>query len=206
MDAAVRFLDAAALNWQKERKCFACHSDFAFPVHASLGRWDVPAHEQIRANLERRNEKPQEGKHRVTRTVMAASVLAQNDALTTGKLQPITRTLLDRMWEMQREDGGFDWMKYDQPPSEFDDHYGVTVAAIGVGAAPDGYAETAAAKAGLAKIRKYFKNNPAENLHHRAMLFLASQNLDGIMTEAEGQQVVEGFLGTCRSRTADGAW
>ncbi len=203
MDAAVHFLDAAALNWQNDRKCFACHSDFAFLYTRPLVGWDVPAHQQIRANLERRNKNPQEGKHRVTRTVMAASVLAQNDALTTGKLQPTTRTLLDRMWEMQREDGGFDWMKYDQPPSEFDDHYGVTVAAIGVGAAPDGYADSPAAKAGLAEIRKYFKNNPPENLHHRAMLFLASRNLNGIMTEAEGQQVVEDFLAL---QKPDGGW
>ena len=169
MQAAVGFLDAAALTWQKERKCFACHSDFVFMFTRPLAGWDNPAHEQIRANLERFAEKPIEGKHVVTMTVMAASALAQNDALTTGKLHPITRAALDRMWTVQRADGGFDWMKYNQPPSEIDDHYGVTMAAIGVGAAPDGYAQTPVATAGLERIRQYFKNNPPANLHHRAM-------------------------------------
>ncbi len=203
MQAAVRFLDAAALNWQKDRKCFACHTDYAYLFTRPLGGWDVPAHEQIRVNLERRNEEPREGRHRVARTVMAASVLAQNDALTTGELQPITRTVLDRMWEMQRADGGFDWMKYDQPPSEIDDHYGVTVAAIGVGVAPDDYAETRAAKAGIEKIRKYFDANPPANLHHRAMKLLASLHLAGIMTGSEREQVVEDLFAL---QKPDGGW
>lgn len=201
--AAVRFLDAAALNWQKNRKCFACHSDYAFLFTRPVVSWQVPAHEQIRSNLERRAEKPETGRHRVAQTAMAASVLAQNDALTTGKLHPITRTALDRMWTMQREDGGFEWMKYAQPPSEIDDHYGATMIAIGVGVAPDSYAETPAAKAGLEKIRTYFKSNPPANLHHRAMKLLASLNLNGIMTEAERQKVVEDLFAL---QKPDGGW
>lgn len=203
MKAATGFLDAAALNWQRERKCFACHSDFAYLTSRPLVGWDNPAHTQIRASLERLAEKPLEGKHAVTMTVMAASVLAQNDALTTGKLHPITRLALDRMWTVQREDGGFDWMKFNQPPSEIDDHYGVTMAAIGVGMAPDGYAETGAGKAGLEKIRLYFADNPPANLHHRAMLLLASLHLDRIMTEGERQKVVQDLS---ELQKPDGGW
>ena len=203
MEAAVRFLDAAALNWQKERKCFACHSDYTYLVARPLTGWDAPAHQQIRQKLEQLAEKSIEGKHAVTHTVMAASILAQNDALTTGKLHPITRAALDRMWQVQRDDGGFDWMKFNQPPSEIDDHFGVTMAAIGVGAAPDGYAQTPAAQAGLEKIRRYFDNNPPANLHHRAMKLLASLHLDGIMTESERQQVVKDLLAL---QKPDGGW
>jgi len=202
-DAAVRFLDAAALNWQKERKCFACHSDYAFLVARPHVSWKAPAHEQIRSKLEHLAEHPRDVEYRVTETVMAASVLAQNDALTTGKLHPATRKALDRMWTMQRDDGGFDWMKYNQPPSEIDDHYGATVAVIGVGAAPDGYADTPAAKAGLGKIRQYFKSNPPTNLHHRAMKLLASLNVDGIMRSVERLQVVEDLF---ILQKPDGGW
>jgi squalene-hopene/tetraprenyl-beta-curcumene cyclase len=202
-DAAVRFLDAAALNWQKERQCFACHSDYAFFFTRPLVGWKVPAHEQLRAKLEHLAENPEDGKHHVTHAVMVASMLAQNDALTTGKLHPATRKALDRMWTVQREDGGFDWMKYNQPPSEIDDHYGVTMAAIGVGAAPDGYAETPGAKAGLDKIREYFERNPPANLHHRAMKLLVSLNVDGIMTEPERQQVVDDLFAL---QKPDGGW
>ncbi len=203
MDAAVSFLDAAALNWQKERKCFACHSDYAFFYTRPLVSWKAPVHDQLRERLEHLAENPRKVKYRVTETVMAASMLAQNDALTTGKLQPITRRALDRIWTVQREDGGFDWMKYDQPPSEIDDHYGATVAVIGVGAAPDGYAETEAARAGLKKIRQYFKANPPANLHHRAMKLLGSLNVDGIMTEAERKQVVKDLF---TLQKPDGGW
>ncbi|NLX96921.1 MAG: terpene cyclase/mutase family protein [Rhodopirellula sp.] len=203
IDAAIRFLDAAALNWQKDRKCFACHSDYAFLCTRPVVSWKTPAHEQLRSKLEYLAEHSRNVQYRVTEAVMVASVLAQNDALTTGKLHPTTRKALDRVWTMQREDGGFDWMKYKQPPSEIDDHYGVTVAAIGVGAAPGGYAETPVAKAGLDRIRNYFKNNPPANLHHRAMKLLASMRVDGIMTETERQQVVNDLFAL---QKPDGGW
>jgi squalene-hopene/tetraprenyl-beta-curcumene cyclase len=203
IDEAVRFLDEAALSWQKKYSCFACHSDYAFLTARPLVSWKVPAHEHLRAKLEHLAENPREGKHRATYAVMTASVLAQNDALTTGKLHPATRAALDRMWSHQRVDGGFDWMKNNQPPSEIDDHYGVTMAALGVGVAPGGYAGTPAAKAGLEGIRKYFADNPPANVHHRAMKLLVSRHVDGIMTESERQRVVKDLFALQRP---DGGW
>lgn len=202
-EAAVRFLDAVAVGWQKERKCFACHSDYAFFFTRPVVGWRVPAHTLLRSKLEHFAEHPGDGKHRVTEAVMTASMLAQNDALTTGRLHPTTRKALDRMWTMQRDDGGFDWMKYRQPPSEVDDHYGVTMAAIGVGAAPGGYAETPAARAGLERIRGYFKAHPAAHLHHRAMKLLASLSVPGVLTEAERQRVVDDLFAL---QKPDGGW
>ena len=75
--------------------------------------------------------------------------------------------------------------------------------AIGVGAAPDRDAETPAAKAGLEKLRQYFRNNPPANLHHRAMLLLASLHLDGIATEDERRQVVQDLFAL---QKPDGGW
>jgi squalene-hopene/tetraprenyl-beta-curcumene cyclase len=203
MKAAVRFLDGAALNWQKDRKCFACHSDYAFLCVRPAVSSKAPAHDELRSRLEHLAENPRDVRYRVTETVMVASVLAQNDALTTGKLHPTTRKALDRIWTVQRDDGGFDWMKYNQPPSEIDDHYGATMAVIGVGAAPDDYADTAAAKVGLDKIRQYFKANPPANLHHRAMKLLGSVHVDGIMTDVERQQVVRDLTSL---QKPDGGW
>jgi squalene-hopene/tetraprenyl-beta-curcumene cyclase len=203
LNAAVRFLDTVALTWQKERDCFACHSDYVYFVSRPLVSWQVPAHAQLRARLEYLAEHPRDVKYRATEAVMVASMLAQNDALTTGKLAPATRQALDRMWTMQREDGGFDWMKYNQPPSEIDDHFGVTVAAMGVGMAPDHYADTPAAQAGLDKIRAYFRNNPPAHVHHRAMKLLASLHLDGIMSQGQRQQVVQDLFAL---QKPDGGW
>ena len=157
LDAAVAFLDNAALTWQSDRQCFACHSNYTFLETRPLVSWKTPVHDELRASLEELGANPRKVSFRVMEGVMAACVLAQNDALTTGKLHPVTRQALDHMWTLQSEDGGFDWLKSDQPPSEVDDHFGATMAVIGVGMAPDGYVETPAAQAGLARIRQYLK-------------------------------------------------
>jgi squalene-hopene/tetraprenyl-beta-curcumene cyclase len=139
LPAAVQFLDSVALSWQKEQTCFACHSNYAFLLARPAISHKVPAHREIRSALERLAENPRQTGFPVTEAVMVASVLSQNDAATTGTLHPSTRKALDRIWTAQREDGGWTWLKIGQPPSEIDDHYGVTMAAIGVGVAPDAY-------------------------------------------------------------------
>ena len=168
LDGAVAYLDQMALGWQRDRKCFACHSDYAYLESRPLVSWKTPVHDELRTRLEELAAKPRQVRFRVMEGVMVACVLAQNDALTTGKLHPVTRQALDTMWTLQRDDGGFDWEKSQQPPSEIDDHFGATMALIGAGVAPDGYAATPAAKAGLDKVRQYLKNTPPVNLHQRA--------------------------------------
>jgi hypothetical protein len=37
LDRAMRFLDSAALTWQKERQCFTCHTNFAHLYARPLG-------------------------------------------------------------------------------------------------------------------------------------------------------------------------
>ena len=108
LDAAVRFLDTVALNWQKDHDCFACHSDYAFFFTRPLVSWQVPAHTQLRAKLEYLAEHPRDVAYRATESVLVASMLAQNDALTTGKLHAATRKALDRMWSRPRQQGGLD--------------------------------------------------------------------------------------------------
>ena len=203
MQQAVRFLDSAALAWQKQRQCFACHSNYAFLMARPAITHDVPAHKQIREAAEYLAMHPRKKRYEATEAVMVASVLAQNDAATTGKLHPATRFALDRIWDFQREDGGWTWLDDNEPPSEIEDHYGVTMAAIGVGVAPDRYSDTPAAKEGLEKIRKYLQNNPPANMHHRAMKMLASLGMDGIMTDAERQKVVGDLFAL---QKGDGGW
>jgi len=203
MREAVRFLDSAALTWQKQHACFACHSNYAFLMARPAIAHDVPAHRQIREAAEYLAMHPRKTGYQPTEAVMVASVLAQNDAATTGKLHPATRFALDRIWEFQREDGGWTWLDDNEPPSEIEEHYGVTMAAIGVGIAPDNYSQTLAAKRGLEKIRQYLRNNPPVNMHHRAMKMLASLHVDGIMTEGERREVVEGLFAL---QKGDGGW
>ncbi len=203
MQEAVRFLDSAALSWQKRHKCFACHSDYAYLIARPAIAHDLPAHKQIRGAAEHLALHPRKTGYAATEAVMVASVLAQNDAATTGKLHPATRRALDRIWEFQREDGGWDWLDDRKPPSEIEEHYGVTMAAIGVGVAPEDYRRTPAAKQGLEKIRRYLRDHPPANTHHRAMKMLASLAVDGIMNEAERKKVVAELFDL---QKRDGGW
>ena len=203
MQQAVRFLDSAALTWQKQRKCFSCHSNYAFLMARPAVTHEVVAHRQIREAAEYLATHPRKTGYQATEAVMVASVLAQNDAATTGKLHPATRRALDRMWEHQRKDGGWKWLDDNEPPSEIEEHYGVTMAAIGAGIAPDNYSRTPAAKTGLEKIRKYLKNNPPANVYNRAMKMLASLYVDGIMTKAGREKVIDELFAIQKS---DGGW
>src|SRR5207237_621447 len=135
--------------------------------------------------------------------VVAAAALAHNDAHTTNKLHPVTRTALDRMWTVQRKDGGIRWLNINQPPMEFDDHYGVTLAALAVGVAPDGYVKTDVAKKGLDGMRTWLKANPSKNLHHQTMILWVSTYLDGFMSPVEQNATKKDLLA---KQLPDGGW
>jgi len=67
-------------------------------------------------------------------SVQVATALAINDRLTTGKLHPVTRLALDRIGRAAgRRQLGMAFR--DVPPIKIDEHYGVTMAALGVGVA-----------------------------------------------------------------------
>jgi squalene-hopene/tetraprenyl-beta-curcumene cyclase len=135
--------------------------------------------------------------------VATAEALALNDAATAKRLHPLTRKALDRIWTVQRPDGGFNWLKCDWPPYEYDDYYGALVAALAAGHAPDHYARAESAKAGLNKLRGYFEANPPPNLHHRAILLWAATRLDGLMTAVQRRETTERLRAFQRS---DGGW
>ncbi len=205
MDRAVHFLDSAALTWQNERKCFTCHTNFAY-LYARPGvSSEAIAHRQVREHAEKliTERWPTEGPRWDAEVVATAAALSFNDAATSGKLHPLTRTALDRMWTVQQQDGGWDWLKCEWPPMESDDHYGVTLAAIAVGVAPEGYADTPAAQQGLAGIRRYLHDNPPPTLHHQAMLLWAASYLPDLQTDEEKSTTVAKLLAL---QKADGGW
>jgi squalene-hopene/tetraprenyl-beta-curcumene cyclase len=210
-DNAARFLDAASINWTEKRKCFTCHTNYSYllgrPMLSGMGAEAGPAHEFVRKALESivLERWETKGPRWPTEVVASGMFLAFNDAHTTGKLHPASKKALDRMWTIQRDDGSWKWLHCDYPPMEIDDHYGVTIAAIGVGVAPDNYAQTPQAQAGLAKIKAYLKANPGEFLHHRAMVLWASSYLPQLelMTVDDRNKCVDELLS---HQHADGGW
>lgn len=203
---AVHFLDSAALAWQKEQKCFTCHTNFAYLYARPAASSEETAPRQVREfaeELVRERWQQAEGPRWDAEVVAAAAALSFNDLATTGKLHPLTRTALDRMWTVQQASGGWNWLKCDWPPMESDDHYGVTLAAIAVGVAPEHYAETPAAQQGLAGIRRYLHDNPPPTLHHQAMLLWASSYLADLQTDEEQAATVKQLLSL---QKPDGGW
>ena len=202
---AAEFLDAASLNWTQEKKCGSCHTNYPYMVaRPFLKEGDGKSLAAIRSYFEDRAAHWDSKKPRWdTEVVATASALACNDAHTTGKLHPLTRSALDRMWTLQKPDGSWEWLKCNWPPLEADDYYGVTVAALGTGIAPGGYAETPTARKGLAKIRAYLKANTAPSLHHETTLLWASCYLPDLMTASQREEVIKQLLALQRP---DGGW
>jgi squalene-hopene/tetraprenyl-beta-curcumene cyclase len=205
LERSAAFLDTVALSWTRERKCGTCHTNYPYLMARPMLK-GVPsaALTEVRKFFEDRSAHWDTAKPRWDAEVVAtAAALAFNDARTTGKLHPLTRQALDRMWTLQQPDGAWKWLKCSWPPFEHDDYYGALLAALGAGQAGPEYRQAEPVRAGLAKLRKYFKNTPAPDLHHRTLLLWASQNLEGLMTDQEQQAAVKEL----RARqNPDGGW
>jgi squalene-hopene/tetraprenyl-beta-curcumene cyclase len=205
LERATQFLDSAALDWQKSRGCMTCHTNYAFLMARPAISADAPAHATVRKFAEDlvTERWPEKGPRWDAEVVATGTVLAFNDAATTGKLHPVTRQALDKMWTLQRDDGGWTWLKCDWPPMESDDHFGVSFAAIGAGVAPEGYASTPAAKAGLDKIRAYYRENPPPTLHHKAMMLWAASYVPDLLSETQRQACISELRAL---QHEDGGW
>lgn len=204
---AAEYLDRSALNWQKTKNCATCHTNLFYmasrPALASVLPDSGEVREFYEDYLHVRWKKRSPTERQGFWPVVVGTGLTINDAQSNGKLSDAARDVLDIIWAVQRDDGGWKWPDCDYAPMEIDDHYGVTVAALAVGVAPDGYANTPRAREGIQGIRKYFSNNPPKSLHHRAMLAWCSVRLDGIVTEQQRAETLNELLSL---QLDDGGW
>jgi squalene-hopene/tetraprenyl-beta-curcumene cyclase len=205
VDKAARFLDSAALTWQKERNCMTCHTNYLYLMARPVLDAQAPALKSVRKYAEElvSRQWKRKGPRWDAEVVMTASVLAHHDAATSGKLHPLTREALDRMWTVQRDDGGIDWLKCDWPPMESDDYYGATMLALATGVAPEQYAQTPAAREGIKRLKRYLGETQAPNLHHRAMLVWAASYLKDLLPAETCNATVDEMLALQRP---DGGW
>lgn len=202
---AAEYLDGVGVNWTRDKKCVTCHTNMPYMLARPLLPGGDAGWKEVRAFLEQDVEswsnggKPKGDAY----VVVTAVALAFHDRQRGGELHPTTRAALDRMWKGQKPTGEWNWLKCNWPPLEHDDYYGATLAALAVGVAPGDYAKTAAAKAGIEKLRAYFQKTPAPDLHHKAMLLWASSKLDGLLTADQQKAIVAELKAKQR---ADGSW
>jgi squalene-hopene/tetraprenyl-beta-curcumene cyclase len=204
LEAAARALDASALHWQKENQCCQCHANFMYLIARPALAPLVPPAKEVREMFDSlvRERWETKGLRYPSEAMVVAVPLAFNDRQTTGKLQPLTRKALDRMLTHQRADGG--WNGIGGAERTFINEYEETLfAALGIGIAPDGYAETEAAARALAGIRKYAQAHPPQTPYQKGMLLWAARHAEGLMAEAERKKAAEELLALQR---ADGGW
>lgn len=204
-EKAARYLDTESLYWQKSRNCVACHANmgymYARPALSSFLKDSGEVRGFFEEHVTKRwKEKPPRD---VQEIVVVASGLVFNDLQTTAHLHPVTRQALGVMWDFQRDDGGWNWRNDGYPPIEYDEHYGVTLAALITGIAPDRYLETEKASRGLDGIRRFLKNNPPLSLHHRAMIAWVSCYVEDLMSEQGREETLHELLALQRP---DGGW
>lgn len=206
---AARSLDEGA--HLVESNCYACHSTF---THLAARSVIDPLAEEVmksRILLERFNailfdqEKAKQVKtHHVNRVrVLSAVELARHDAVTIGRLAPLTRRLLDHMWTYQKADGGIDWLKVHEAPQAIDDYWPAAMMALGAGIAPEEYAKTPKAAAGIGKLRAWFQSHPPQTVHERGLILVAHSFIGGVVTDGQKQQHLDAIFA---KQHADGGW
>lgn len=203
---AAEYLDGVAVNWTRDRQCVTCHTNMPYLFARPLLK-DAPeaGWKEVRQFLEddvkswSNGGKPKGDAY----VVATAAALAVSDARTTGKLHPATKVALDRMWTVQRKAGDWNWLKCEWPPLEHDDYYGAVLAAVAVAEAPEKYAETEKAKAGIKGLQAYFAKTPSPDLHHSAWLLWAASKVDGVMTADQKKATVADLR---KAQHQDGGW
>ncbi|MBL9146174.1 MAG: terpene cyclase/mutase family protein [Verrucomicrobiaceae bacterium] len=206
---AAGFLDEGA--HLVEHNCYACHSTFTYLAARSILDPLAPEVMKSRVMLERFNAlmfDPQKVKlvktHHVSRVrVLSAIELARHDAVTTGTLAPTTRRMLDHLWSYQTHEGGIDWIWVKEAPQAIDNYWPAMMMAVGVGVAPDGYAATDKAKAGLDKLRGWFKAHPPQTIHERGLVLISHAAMGGLLSEGEVRDHVAAIFAKQHS---DGGW
>lgn len=210
LEAATEYLDRRAHLF--EGNCYACHSTFTYLPARSLIDPLAPEVLRTRVMLERfltklhdPKEEPAVKTMHIPRVRLLAAVeLARHDAVTTGKLAPITRQAFDFIWEkLQTKDGGMAWLRVGEAPQAIDNWWPAAMVALGVVAAPENYAQHEPAKAGVEKLRGWFRTHPPKTLHERALTLLAHSAIGGIVDEQARAEHIASLLA---KQHADGGW
>jgi squalene-hopene/tetraprenyl-beta-curcumene cyclase len=146
---------------------------------------------------------------RGTEAALSALMLAWDDART-GRLSPETVTAFDHMWAEQHASGdsagAWSWLDFDLSPWETADaqYYGAALAALAVGVAPENFQSRPQIQSHLRGLRDYLvREYPAQSLHDRVVLLLASTKLPGLLGAGQRQSLVDEVL---RAQNSDGGW
>ena len=144
---AAKYLDIASLNWQKNRECVTCHTNMAYLMARPALEPSLGSSGEVREFFETQVIHEFSGEPSSLRLgdftpVVTSLALSFHDAQHQRELSEAAQKSLKAMWETQKNDGSWNWLKCGWAPMEIDDHYGVTLAALAVGVAPGDYSKS----------------------------------------------------------------
>jgi squalene-hopene/tetraprenyl-beta-curcumene cyclase len=152
---------------------------------------------------------PKSSESRGTESILNALVLAGRDA-ERGHLSDEGRTAFANMWALQMKtdalSGAWAWLNFHYEPWESPDapYFGASLAAIAVGTAPDGYAESPEVQDNLKALRTYFQREfDHQPLFNRVMALWASTRVKDLLQPPARASIIDAVLA---KQQADGGW
>ena len=152
---------------------------------------------------------PKTSESRAIEAVMNALVLVRRDA-GSGQLSDDARTALGVMWALQMktgsEAGAWTWLNFKMEPWESPNspYFGAALAALAVGSAPDGYADTPEIQDRMKALRGYFdRQHGAVSLLNQLMGLWASGRVPGLLSDQQRQSTIAAARA---QQQADGGW
>ena len=152
---------------------------------------------------------PKTSESRAIEAVMNAVVLSRRDARS-GHLTDDARTALDVMWSLQMKtgpnNGAWTWLNFNYEPWESPNspYYGASLAALAVGAAPDGYASSPQIHDRVNALRGYFeRHHSTVSVLNQLMGLWASGTLQDLLSPAQRKATIEA---TFAMQQSDGGW
>jgi squalene-hopene/tetraprenyl-beta-curcumene cyclase len=142
---------------------------------------------------------PKTSESRGTESILNSLILVWND-IPAGRLSPDARLALDNMWALQLKSGemsgSWAWLQFHNAPWEGDSQfYGTALAAVAIGSAPGNYQSDPAIQDGLRILRAWLvKGMDAQTPADRVVLLWASAKLDGLLTRAQQNTIVDEIL------------
>ncbi|OAI55064.1 hypothetical protein AYO44_13615 [Planctomycetaceae bacterium SCGC AG-212-F19] len=209
---------------QSQHYCGTCHANFAYMMARPLLLKEKPTSllaqtrrwmEKQVVDLDCAKRSENSGKwHFPGAGPTLAAGLVFHDLHTGEGLRPTTRAALTKMWTVRQppEKGhGYGlWFSpgfcYDLSSPELDGYYTAALAAVAVGAAPDGYACGDDAKRELERFRQNFLRVFGESrvsLHAQALGLWGSCRLDGLLSATQRDVIVRSLLA---AQCSDGGW
>ena len=211
LELASQYIEQGAVAWTRGRKCVTCHTNGTYlalrpSMSASLGKPSQEVRDLFVKLL--RNGIRQLGESRDlgdSHLIYIARGLAEWDAHVSGQLSDDTRLALQQLFTRQLPSGVWEPILESWPPLESSAFQEATVAAMAVGAAP-GWLEgltDQGLKAGVERLKDYFRTVEAPHDYGRVVLLWASAQLPGLLEEGGKAKIVELIR---QKQQADGGW